>query len=153
MDIKVLVSKLCKKYDTRDPFEIARQRDVIVLRESLGGIHGYYAKTHKHKVIHINQALNPQQQIFTCGHELAHSIIHPDTNTPFLRAATMFSVDKLEIQANRFSLEMVYSDEELQPFLFRPIIDAAAYMGVPLPLAEYRMSTVEPTFFSHHIEC
>lgn len=143
---------LCQKYNTRDPFDIAQQRNVIVLYEPLGDIHGFYGKTLRQQFIHINQYMPTQQQLFTCGHELAHSIIHPDTNTPFLRSATMFSVDKLEVQANRFSLEMVYPDEDLQPFLLRPITDAAAYMGVPLPLAEYRMSTVEPTFFSHHFE-
>ena len=51
-------------------------------------------------------------------------------------------MNKLEVQANQFSVCMVYSDEELKPFMNRPICDAALYMGVPENLAEYRMKNI-----------
>ena len=142
MDIKGLAENICKKYNSRDPFEIAERRNIIVVYEPLGGIRGYYSKSLRQKFIHINQDLERQQAFFTCGHELAHSILHPDTNTPFLRASTFFSVNKLEVQANQFSICMIYSDEELKPFLNRSICDAALYMGVPTNLAEYRMRNI-----------
>lgn len=37
---------------------------------------------------------------------------------------------------------MIYSDEELRPFLNRSICDVALYMGVPINLAEYRMKNI-----------
>ncbi len=142
MDIKGLAEGICKKYNSRDPFEIAERRNIIVLYEPLGSIRGYYSKSLRQVFIHINQELNRQQALFTCGHELAHSILHPNTNTPFLRASTFFSVNKLEVQANQFSISMIYSDDELQPFLERSIYDVALYMGVPINLAEYRMRNI-----------
>ena len=41
-DIKRIVEQLLKKYGTRIPFEIARQRNIILLYESLGTVRGYY---------------------------------------------------------------------------------------------------------------
>ena len=111
MDIKGLAEQICKKYNSRDPFEIAEGRNIIVLYEPLGSIRGYYSKSLRQAFIHINQDLERQQALFTCGHELAHFILHPNTNTPFLRASTFFSVNKLEVQANQFSFCMIYSDE------------------------------------------
>ena len=143
MDIKGLAERICKKYHTRDPFEIAEQRNIIVLFEPLGSIRGYYSKSLRQRFIHINQELSQKQALFTCGHELGHSILHPDINTPFLRASTFFSVNKLEVQANQFSVCMIYSDEELLPFLGHGIFEASRYMGVPELLAEYRMRCMQ----------
>lgn len=153
MDTRGLVFELCKKYDTRDPLEIARQRNIIVQFEPLGGVYGYYSKSLRQQFIHINQELEPQTSQFTLCHELGHSVMHPDLSTPFLRANTMYSIDKLELQANHFALEMAYRDDELQPFLNRSITDAAAYMGVSLELARYRMSSVQPTDDIWFLEC
>lgn len=142
MDIKGLAEKICKEYNSRDPFEIAERRNIIVVFESLGSIRGYYSRSLRQKFIHINQDLERQQALFTCGHELAHSLLHPNMNTPFLRASTLFSVNKLEVQANQFSISMIYSDDELRPFLGRSISDAALYMGIPIKLAEFRMAAI-----------
>lgn len=146
MDIKGIVRDLSIKYNTRNPFEIADKRKIIVRYELLGSIRGYYSNSHRQQVIHINQNLEGGQLLFTCSHELAHTVLHPQNNTPFLRAATMYSVDKLEVQANRFAMDLIFTDEELQPFLDRSIYDAAAYMGVSPQLAEYRMQTVVPQY-------
>ena len=32
---------------------------------------------------------------FTCAHEVAHAILHPNLSTPFLRAHTRFSVGEI----------------------------------------------------------
>lgn len=143
MDIKGLADRICKKHHTRDPFEIAEQRNIIVLFEPLGSIRGYYSKSLRQRFIHINQDLEERQALFTCGHELGHSILHPNINTPFLRASTFFSVNKLEVQANQFSVSMIFSDEELVRMLAWPLCDVARYMGVPEILAEYRMRNID----------
>lgn len=150
MDIKMIANELCRKYDTRNPFDLAASLGIIIFYEQLGEIQGYYNKCFRHQFIHINQDLNGYDAAFTCSHELGHAILHTDVNTPFLRKHTMFSVDKLETQANRFALDFLYSDEELRFYLARSITDVAAYMGVPVALAEYRMRTVEPTIWGQY---
>ena len=68
MGIKETVTELCRKYGTRDPFEIARQRRILITFEPLGTINGYYSKSNRTQLIHINQDLPEQHQRCTCCH-------------------------------------------------------------------------------------
>ena len=63
-------------------------------------------------------------------------------NRIFMNRNTQFVTQKYENEANLFSLELIYPDEDLQLFLNRSITDAAAYMGVSVQLATWRMQTV-----------
>lgn len=63
------------------------------------------------KQIHINQNLSNRDAKFTCAHELGHAVLHPDASNPFLRSKTFLSVDKLEIEANCFAVDLLIPDE------------------------------------------
>ena len=65
------------------------------------------------KQIHINQNLNKCDAKFTCAHELGHAILHPNASTPFLRSKTFLSVDKLEIEANTFAVDLLIPDDTI----------------------------------------
>lgn len=147
MGNKAIVESICKKCGSRDPFEIARQHGILVIYEQLGTIRGYYNKIFRQRWIHINAELNEHDQVFVCAHELGHAILHPASNTPFLHEHTFFSVNRLEMEANRFAVDLLFVDCDLQCFLDRPIADAAQMMGVPISLAEYRMGSVEPVLY------
>ena len=103
MSIKHKVDMLCRKCDTRDPFTIAAKLGIRVLHEPLGSIRGYYSRTHRIKFIHINQDLSKERQRQVCAHELGHAILHPKSNTPFLRANTLYSVNKLETEIQDYA--------------------------------------------------
>lgn len=143
MDTRAEAEMLVDKYETRDPFELAALLGIVVLHEKLGDIFGYYNQFCRVKFLHINNSLNERLELFTTAHELGHAILHADLNTPFLKRNTIYSIDKLEQQANRFAVDLLFEDAELLPFLIRSVTDAAAYMGVSLELAEYRLSTIE----------
>lgn len=147
MNTKELVHALCEEYHTNDPFELADSIGITVTYEKLGSVQGFYNQCFRHKFIHINQDSSEEKQRFTCAHELGHAILHPEANSPFLRENTLFSIDKMEVQANRFAVDLLFSDHELQDYIARPITDAARRMGVTIPLAEYRMKSVEPALF------
>lgn len=150
MNTKELVHDLCNKFHTNDPFELADSIGITVTFENLGSVQGFYNRCFRHKFIHINQDNSEEKQRFTCAHELGHAILHPEANSPFLRENTLFSIDKMEVQANRFAVDLLFSDYELQDYITRPITVAAQYMGVSIPLAEYRMKSVEPRLFSEY---
>lgn len=101
--IESKIDKLFCKHKTNNPLEIAKAEGIIVIREPLGSINGYYNKFVKQKIIHVNSDLSYTSQLFTCGHELGHAILHEDSNTPFLINNTFYSINKLERQANMFS--------------------------------------------------
>ena len=100
-----------KKYNTSDPFELADALKIAVFHEELGSINGYYNNPLRMKQIHINSSLNDHDAKYTCAHELGHAIMHPTASTPFLRLKTLLSVNKLEIEANTFAVNLLIPDE------------------------------------------
>lgn len=105
-----------KKYGTRDPFRIAKEKDILILYEDLGSIQGYYNKQFRTKQIHINRNIPDHLQTFTAAHELGHALLHPNESTPFLKNCTLQVVDKLEIEANKFAVELLISDSAIQEY-------------------------------------
>ncbi|CAM4060950.1 ImmA/IrrE family metallo-endopeptidase [Bacillus pacificus] len=116
MKIKEYVLEIVKKHGTTNPFEIAKRKNIIVLFEDLGSTLGFYNTYKRIKFIHINNQINETTQRFVCAHELGHAVLHPKANTPFLRNQTFFSVDRLEIEANTFAVEMLLTDEMIATY-------------------------------------
>lgn len=144
MDSKALAARLSKKYDTRDPFRLADEMGFIVVFVPLIGMRGFQQRVKRQNIIYINDELDERQQALVCGHEMGHHFMHRGMNRIFMNLNTQFVTQKFENEANLFSLELIYTDEDLQPFLNRSITDAAAYMGVSVQLATWRMETVPP---------
>lgn len=107
-------NRIQRKYETRNPFTIARQRGIIVAYEPLGTIHGYYNTLYRQRFIHINRDLRSYQQKYVCAHELGHAILHPNMNTHYLRERTLYSVGKYEREAKLFAAHLLISDDELK---------------------------------------
>lgn len=145
MWIKQTVDKLCNQHRTNDPFELASCLDTVVLFEELGTVRGYYSCSHRQKVIHINSSATCEQQKIICAHELGHSVLHPDLSTPFLRANTLFSIDKLELQANYFMVQLLVNDCELEEQLQHgyTIYQIRDLYTLPEHLIEYKINTLE----------
>lgn len=114
MWIKEIVEGLVKSYGTNDPFEIAAAKNIYVFERDLHEeIFGFYKYIRRNKFIYINSNLSDEDKIFTCSHELGHSEIHPRLNTPFLKRKTLFSIDKIEAEANRFAVELLLPDRAI----------------------------------------
>lgn len=134
--IKVLVNNLIKKYGTNDPFEIAKRLNIIVVDEELGNTLGFYSSHKRFKFIHLNNKLEGSERNFVCSHELGHVIIHPKSNTPFLRKNTFFSIDKIEVEANTFAVELLLPDTKINEYIDTniSIYDVAKSQGIPAEL-------------------
>lgn len=113
LNLKDTILRLTKNYKTSDPFELADALNISVYFEELGTINGYYNKPLRMKQIHINQDLSERDAKFTCAHELGHAVLHPNASTPFMRSKTFLSVDKLEIEANEFAVNLLIPDCEI----------------------------------------
>ncbi|WP_425504030.1 ImmA/IrrE family metallo-endopeptidase [Salicibibacter cibarius] len=83
----------------------------MILYEELGSTLGYFHTSRRIRFIHINNKLNESMQRFVCAHELGHSVLHPDVNTPFLKKNTFFSMDKIETEANAFAAKLLLQDD------------------------------------------
>lgn len=103
--------KLIKKYGTNNPFEIARLKGIVVIHEHLGRALGYYNSYKRIQFIHINEGIHEMLARFVCAHELGHAIQHPKANTSFMRKNTLFSIDRIEVEANTFAVELLLPDK------------------------------------------
>lgn len=144
MDSKAIADGLARKYDTRDPFIIAREMGFIVILAPLIQMRGFQQRAKRRRFIYINSELDEQQQRLVCAHELAHHLLHRGMNRIFMDQSTYVVTQKYENEANQFALELLYDDDDLQPYLSRDLDCAAAYMGVSRVLAEQRMKEVLP---------
>ncbi|CAH2462803.1 MULTISPECIES: ImmA/IrrE family metallo-endopeptidase [Bacillus cereus group] len=140
MDIKEYVLKITHKHGTTNPFEIAKRKDIIVLYEDLENTLGFYNTYKRFKFIHINNQIDETIQRFVCAHELGHAVLHPKANTPFLRNQTFFSVDRLEIEANTFAVELLLTDEMVSAYedTCLSIQEVAEIHGVPSGFARLK---------------
>jgi Zn-dependent peptidase ImmA (M78 family) len=138
--IKEIVRQLIKKHKSTDPFQIAKEKNIIVLFEELGNTLGFYSSYKRIKFIHINNQLGEMMQRFVCAHELGHAVLHPKSNTPFLRANTLFSVEKLELEANTFAVELLLPDDVITQYQNTEltIYDVAEIYSVPRELVHLK---------------
>ena len=128
---KKIAEKLIKKFHTNCPFQLAREMGVVILFERLGNTLGYFNKYKRIRIIHINQELSEADQQFACAHELGHSVLHPAVNTPFLKRNTLFSISKIEREANEFAIELLLPDTLLHEYNDISLSQIAATCGVP----------------------
>lgn len=138
---KVTPKQLISKYKTNNPQEIAQELGIIVLFEELGDINGYYNTAFRQKLIHININLSEYKQQFTIAHELGHALLHPKANTPFLREKTLFSINKLEIEANKFAVDLLITDEAIAEVKHLTLDQMANYFGINKNLIKLRLNT------------
>ncbi|MGR6904768.1 ImmA/IrrE family metallo-endopeptidase [Lysinibacillus sp. BSL11] len=136
MFLKEYVANLINKYATRDPFELATLLNIYIIKWNLHEeIRGYYKYDRRNKYIVINSNLSDEWKRIVCAHELGHAILHPRLNTPFMRKSTLFSVDKIEREANLFAAYLLIPDENLFEYYGEmTIYDIAALHQIPIEL-------------------
>lgn len=110
-DINKLVSYYVKKYNTRNPFELADYLNVQILIGNLGNSAGCYMFLKNHKCIFLNENLSEQELMMVMAHELGHAVLHRKDNCYFIRNKTLLLNSKKEIEANTFAAELLIPDE------------------------------------------
>lgn len=129
------LEKEIKKYKTNNPYDIADKRNIIVRFLPLGNTLGFYMKNVRHQVITINSDINEHLMKFVCAHELGHAILHPNENTPFLHKNTLFSKDKIELQANFFAVNLLLYGEDLKNYETK--YQVLREHGIPLEMERF----------------
>lgn len=131
MDPRKIAINIATRYNTNDPFYIARKRNIKILHQPLKTTLGFYMRYRRIQNIILNDDLSEEMQRFVCAHELGHSILHADLNVPKLTRYTLFSADKFELQANTFAVELLLPDELLREDPDCSVYQLAASFGVP----------------------
>lgn len=113
MNVHNIVEQTVHKYGTRSPYEMAERMGIIVQKNNLGAIRGYYFKKYRIKQIILHNDLSESDERFVLAHEIGHAVLHEDVNTPFLMGNTLFSKNKFEREANLFAIELLVPDETI----------------------------------------
>lgn len=142
MDQRSITASLVRRYGTRDPFHIAQELGYVVIWSPLKGIRGFYQKMQRRHVIYVSSELPESEARFVCAHEIGHALLHRGYNRIFTDTNTYFVIDRPEIEANHFAVDLLYDDDDLRFFLDYSIQLAADFMGVSVELAEYRLKSI-----------
>ena len=105
-----LVAYFVKKYETRNPFEIADNLGILYQIGNIG-CSGCYMFLKNHRYIFLNQDLSENEMKLVMSHELGHAIMHRKENCYFIKNKTLLLNSKNEIEANAFAAELLIPDE------------------------------------------
>lgn len=111
-NIREIVSYYKRKCGTSNPFEIAEALDILYQFGNLN-FEGCYMFLKNHRYIFLNQNLSEKEAFLVMAHELGHAILHTKENCYFIRNNTLLLNSKREIEANKFAMELLLSDETL----------------------------------------
>lgn len=111
------VEKTIKKYQSSNPFDIALQKKIVINEYPLGETLGFYMMRRRTQFITLNTDMNTYEKNFVCAHELGHAIEYPECNTSFLRKTTLTSINKIEVQANKFATLLLTYGHDFEPWM------------------------------------
>ncbi|WP_052378070.1 ImmA/IrrE family metallo-endopeptidase [Robinsoniella sp. KNHs210] len=73
------------------------------------------------------------------AHELGHAIMHSKENCYFLEHHTLMLTNKNEVEANRFAVNLLISDDELSDYKEFTVDQISRITGYGMKLIELRM--------------
>lgn len=113
MDIRKKVDALVRTYQTRNPFEMIKGMNVILVNCPLDGVRGFYQYFQRNNIIYIDESLTETEQMFVCAHEMGHMFLHKKSNAVYMDSRTYLNTNRFENEANLFAMELLVSDEFL----------------------------------------
>ena len=111
MTIKQKANSMARKYNSRNPLEIIKNLNVILVYYPLKDVRGFYQFFQRNNIIYIDDNLPENEQIIVCAHELGHMLLHKNSNALFMDTRTHFVTTKYENEANTFAAELLIPDE------------------------------------------
>ena len=139
MDIKKKADYLARKYQTRNPFEILRGLNAILVFVPLVGTRAFYQYFQRNNIIYINENLSQHEQIFECAHEMGHMILHKKANAIFMDTRTYFNTNKFEFEADTFAMDLLISDDDLKEYPNYTTEQLSRFLGYEKRLIELRL--------------
>lgn len=109
-----LAKELSKKYETSDPFVIAKSLDIQIKHMALGTLKGFYIVQHNIPYIVINSDLDYITSHIICAHELGHDRLHRKlAKGHMLNEFEMYLINtKSELEANTFAAHLLINDDD-----------------------------------------
>ena len=139
MDIKRKVNQLVRLFGTRDPFEMVKGMNVILVFYPLDGVRGFYQYFKRNNIIYIDESLSRYDQQFVCAHELGHMFLHKRSNALFMDTRTQFNTSRYELEADKFAMNLLVSDSFLEEYASFSVEQLSRLLGYDQKLVELRL--------------
>lgn len=139
MNIKSIVNRLVRFYKSRDPFEIIKGMNIILVFYPLEGVRGFYQYFQRNNIIYIDERLSEMEKKFVLAHELGHMILHKKSNAIFMDTRTHFNTSRYEMEANLFAMHLLVSDDVLAEYQDYSLEQISRTLGYHQKLIELRM--------------
>lgn len=138
-NVKKKATTLVRQHHSRNPFEIIKGMNVILLFVPLECVRGFYQYFQRNNIIYIDESLPEHEKLFVCAHELGHMLLHKKANTIFMDTQTMFNTDKYETEANKFAVDLLISDDILMEHQNCSIDQMSRMLGYSEELLKLRL--------------
>ena len=139
MNIHKKVEQLVKKYQTRNPFEMIKNMNVILVFYPLERVKGFYQYFQRNNIIYIDERLSDKEKMFVCAHELGHMMLHKNANTIFMDSRTLLKTSKYELEADRFAMNLLISDDDIENNLEYTLPQLSRLFGYHEKLIELKL--------------
>ena len=140
-----IASRIVKKYETRDPFKMAKLCGVELIIKDLGSLKGFYKVVYDTPFIFLNSSLSQSEARLVCAHELGHHALHRAAARVGFEEFSLFSeTSRREYEANLFAAVLLICDEDVTELLECGYTTAqiAAALGIDERIAELKISTL-----------
>lgn len=134
--IEKKVLSLVRKYNQRDPFNLAKKLGIEIIENDLGEVFGYYTQINRIKFIFINSNLSESEKKFVCSHELGHAILHSKITTPCLMHLKNINDIKIECEANQFAVQLLMDGSHKDCYINNKF-KIMEYYGIPIEMERY----------------
>lgn len=141
MAIKKKADELARKFQTRNPFEIIRGLNVILLFVPLIDTRAFYQYFKRNNIIYIDENLPRHEQMFECAHEMGHMFLHKKANAIFMDTRTGFNTSRFEKEADTFAMDLLVDDNTLIEYRDYSIEQLSRLLGYERKLIELRLKS------------
>ncbi|NBI72372.1 ImmA/IrrE family metallo-endopeptidase [Otoolea muris] len=141
MAIKKKADELARKFQTRNPFEIIRGLNVILLFVPLIDTRAFYQYFKRNNIIYIDENLPRHEQMFECAHEMGHMFLHKKANAIFMDTRTGFNTSRFEKEADTFAIDLLVGDDILAEYQSYDIEQFSRLLGYEQRLINLRLNS------------
>ena len=139
MNIKKKADELARRFQTRNPFEIIRGLNVILVFAPLIGTRAFYQYFQRNNIIYIDENLSDHEQIFECAHEMGHMFLHKKANAIFMDSRTLLNTNRYEKEADTFAMDLLVGDDTLAEYQRYSTEQLSRILGYEQRLIELRL--------------
>lgn len=138
--IRRTVQQLIKKYNTKDPYELADYLGVEIIERPLGDKLGAYMYIKRTKLILLNSEVNDYLKKIALCHELGHAVLHKTQECYFMKNNAFIVENKFEYEANYFAANLLIEDNLINNYKEYTLEQIANYECIPIELIKLKFN-------------